>query len=116
VPGVIKVGHCLEPNGMLGAERHLRGQKRSHPALAGLGNNRIASIPAHQLEIHHRCVAKRTGPPTARSPMIRVSDSSMSSGLVVKEIVSINISRELIASGPKNCASTLNRMLFWRVT
>src|SRR5260221_14248489 len=45
--------------------------------------------------------------------MMRTNDSSMSSGLVVNEIVSISISRSLMASGPKNCASTLNRMLFW---
>ena len=48
--------------------------------------------------------------------MMRVSDSSMSSGVVVNEIVSISISRWLIASGPKYCARTLNRMLFWRAT
>lgn len=67
VPGVIKVGHCL------GAERPLRGQKRSHPALAGLGNNRIARIPAHQLEIHHRRVAKEQAPdcPIADDPRQR---------------------------------------------
>ena len=44
--------------------------------------------------------------------MMRVSASSMSSGVVVNEIVSINISRSLIASGGKNWASTLNRTLF----
>ena len=54
--------------------------------------------------------------PTDRSEMMRVSDSNISSGVVVNEIVSIRISRSLIACGPKNCASTLNRMLFWRAT
>ena len=48
--------------------------------------------------------------------MMRVSDSSMSAGVVVKEIVSISSRRLLIASGPKNCASTLNSTLFWRAT
>ena len=48
--------------------------------------------------------------------MMRVSDPSMSSGVVVNDTVSIRIRRSLIASGPKNCASTLNRMLFWRAT
>ncbi len=48
--------------------------------------------------------------------MMRVSDSSISVGVVVNEIVSISSSRSLIASGPKYCASTLNRTLFCRVT
>ena len=48
--------------------------------------------------------------------MIRVSDSSISSGVEVNEIVSISIRRSLIASGGKNWASTLNRTLFCRAT
>ena len=48
--------------------------------------------------------------------MMRVIDVSMSSAVVVKHIVSISISRSLIASGPKYWASTENRTLFWRAT
>ena len=40
----------------------------------------------------------------------------MSAGVVVKETVSISKRRLLIASGPKNCARTLNSTLFWRAT
>jgi len=41
---------------------------------------------------------------------------TLPSGVVVKETVSISIRRLLMASGPKNWASTLNRRLFWRAT
>jgi len=54
--------------------------------------------------------------PTERSAMMRVSAVNMSSGVVVNEMVSISTRRSLMASGPKYCASTLNRMLFWRAT
>ena len=48
--------------------------------------------------------------------MKRVSEVSMSSGVDVNEIVSISISLWLMASGPKYCANTLNKMLFCRAT
>jgi hypothetical protein len=48
--------------------------------------------------------------------MTRPSASIMSSGVVVNEIVSIKSRRSLMASGPKNCASTLNSTLFCRAT
>ena len=106
-PDVINVGHWWEPNGTCGGSVGV--------LLLGSRDNGAARIPAHQLEVHQIVVAEERAP-TDRSAMMRVDDSSMSSGVVVNEIVSISISRSLIASGPKNCASTLNRMLFWRAT
>jgi hypothetical protein len=44
--------------------------------------------------------------------MIRVRASIISSGDVVKEMVSMRISRSFMACGSKNCANTLNSTLF----
>ncbi len=54
--------------------------------------------------------------PTERSEMMRTIEVSISCGVVVKEMVSISISRSLIASGGKYWASVLNSTLFWRAT
>ena len=108
-PGVISVGHCLEPNGTAGGRNGLLAA-RWH-----LGDDRLAGVASHQLVVHQVVLLKNSAP-TERSEMMRTIDTSMSSGVVVKETVSISISRSLIASGPKYCASTLNSTLFWRAT
>src|SRR5262249_9463967 len=97
------------------AERDGWRKKRPHAALLVFRDDGGACVAPHQLVVHQAIMPKNSAP-TVRSEMIRVSDVSISSGVVVNEIVSISSSRSLIASGPKYCASTLNRMLFCRAT
>src|SRR5215471_13281629 len=100
---------------LMRAECHRRRQERRHSALFGFADNGRTAVAAHQFVIH-QVVTAEEGAPTERSETMRVSASSISSGVVVNEIVSISTSLEFIASGPKNCASTLNNMLFCRAT
>src|SRR6516164_6514856 len=100
---------------LMRAECHRRRQERRHAALFGFVDNGRAAVAAHQFVIHQVVMPKKAAP-TERSETMRVSASSISSGVVVNEIVSISTSLEFMASGPKNCASTLNNMLFCRAT
>ena len=83
--------------------------------LFGFVDNGRAAVAAHQFVIHQVVIAEEGGPDRAVGDE-RVSASSISLGVVVNEIVSISTSLEFMASGPKNCASTLNNMLFCRAT
>src|SRR5262249_4715134 len=100
-PGVISAGHWCEPNGTAG------GRKGCFPRRCISEMMVLRASPPISSKSINRSLPKNSEP-TARSEMMRVSEVSISCGVVVNEIVSISSNRSLTASGGKYWASVLN--------